>query len=179
MTVLAASWLEVALPLAVPLFAGVVAWWANGIRAERTRLQQLYADAFSAIVSYQEFAYAIRRRRAPLPGQHGIGGEERLRISQALEAVQQALGNYRAQLSTESAAISTTYDVLVNKTREVAGRTMHEAWEAPPLDNDAGMNIAHIDYSKLAEPEEHYLEAVRREVTFKAIALTTVRSIFS
>jgi len=26
---------------------------------------------------------------------------------------------------------------------------MHDAWEAPPLDNDEGMNIPDIDYSEL------------------------------
>lgn len=120
--VLATSWLEIALPLGVPLVAGVVAWWANGVRSERTRLQTLYADAFSAIVSYQEFPYAIRRRRAPLPGQEGIPNEERLRISEALQTVQEALGNYRAQISTESSAIFATYDVLVRRTGTSLGR---------------------------------------------------------
>jgi hypothetical protein len=177
--VLAASSLEIGLPLAVPLVAGVAAWWANGIRAERTRLQKLYADAFSAVVSYQEFPYVIRRRRAPLPGQEEIPNEERLRVSQALQAVQEALANYRAQISTESSAISAKYDALVSRTRTVAGKAMHEAWEVPPLDNDAGMNIGHIDYSKLAEPEREYLAAVKKDVTFTMIASAGLRSLLS
>jgi hypothetical protein len=164
--VLAATSLEVALPLGVPLFAGVVAWWANGVRAERTRLQQLYADAFSAIVSYQEFPYAIRRRRAPAPGQEAVANEERLRISEALQTVQEALSNYRAQISNESAAVSQRYDDLVHKTREIAGKEMHKAWEAPPVSDDPAMNTAHIDYSGLATPEKLYLNEVRAKVTF-------------
>jgi hypothetical protein len=177
--VLAASSLEIGLPLAVPLVAAVVAWWANVIRAERTRLQRLYADAFSAVVSYQEFPYVIRRRRAPLAGQEDVPNEERLRISQALQAVQEALANYRAQISTESSAISAKYDALVGRTRMIAGKAMHDAWEAPPLDNDAGMNIAHIDYSKLAEPEREYLDAVKKDVTFTMIASAGLRSLRS
>jgi hypothetical protein len=175
MTVVATSWLEVALPLGIPGLFGVIAWWANGARSERTRLQKLYADAFSAVVSYQEFPYVIRRRRAPLAGQDGIANEERLRISEALQAVQEALNNYRAQISTESAAISVQYEALVGKTRQIAGKEMHEAWEAPPLDNDAGMNIAHIDYTQLAEPEKHYLDAVKTDVTFGRIFFSGAR----
>jgi hypothetical protein len=177
--VLAASSLEIGLPLAVPLLAGVVAWWANSVRAERTRLQKLYADAFSAVVSYQEFPYVIRRRRAPLPGQENIPNEERLRISQALQVVQEALANYRAQISTESSMISARYDALVSRTRTIAGKAMHEAWQVPPLDNDAGMNITHIDYSKLADPERQYLDAVKKDVTFTMIATAGLRSVVS
>ena len=33
---------------------------------------------------------------------------------------------------------------------------MHDAWEAEPLDNDAGMNIVDIDYAPLAEYETLY-----------------------
>jgi signal transduction histidine kinase len=77
--------------------AGVVTWFVNGVRAERARLQKLYADAYSAVVSYQEFPYVIRRRRAPTAGHEEIGGEERLRISDALHTVQQALNNYLAR----------------------------------------------------------------------------------
>jgi hypothetical protein len=166
MTVLATTWLEVALPLGVPGVFGVVAWWANGARSERTRLQKLYADAFSAVVSYQEFPYVIRRRRAPETGQESLGNEERLRISEALQQVQEALNNFRAQITTESEAVSAKYEILVTKTREVAGTDMHDAWEAPPLDNDAGMNITHLDYAELKQPEEDYLTAVKTDVSF-------------
>jgi hypothetical protein len=125
--------------------AGAVTWFVNGVRAERTRLQKLYADAYSAVISYQEFPYVIRRRRAPTPSHEEIGGEERQRISDALHTVQQALNNYLAQISTESTVVSTRYAALVHETRLTAGTYMHEAWDAPPLDNDPGMNIAGID----------------------------------
>ena len=62
-----------------------------------------------------------------------IGGEERLRISAALHAVQEALNNYRAQIGTESNAVSAKYDSLVGETRRIAGTYMTKAWDTPPL----------------------------------------------
>ena len=156
--------------------AGVVTWFVNGVRGERTRLQKLYADAYSAVISYQEFPYVIRRRRAPTPGHEEIGGEERLRISDALHTVQQALNNYLAQISTESTAVSTKYAALVHETRRTAGTYMHEAWDAPPLDNDPGMNIAGIDYSHLTRPQDEYLDATRKDMTFWRVAIPKLRN---
>jgi hypothetical protein len=156
--------------------AGVVTWFVNGVRAERTRLQKLYADSYSAVVSYQEFPYVIRRRRAPTAEQPEIGGEERLRITGALHAVQEELNNYSAQISTESKTVSTKYDLLVSKTRQIAGMYMHEAWDATPLDNDAGMNIAGIDYKELRTPQDDYLEAVKQDMTFWRVAIPKLRN---
>lgn len=112
--------------------AGVVTWFVNGVRAERARLQKLYADAYSAIVSYQEYPYIIKRRRAPTPEHPEIASEERLRISAGLHRVQEALNNYAAQISTESDAVSEKYTELVRRTRDLSavkagGRV--EEWE--------------------------------------------------
>ncbi len=156
--------------------AGVVTWFVNGVRAERTRLQKLYADAYSAVVSYQEFPYVIRRRQAPTPDHEEIGAEERLRISAALHTVQEALSNYRAQISTESESVSAEYDALVRETRRIAGTYMHEAWDAAPLADDAGMNIAGIDYAELATREDAYLEAVKVDMTFWRVTLPQLRN---
>jgi hypothetical protein len=155
--------------------AGVVTWFVNGVRTERTRLQKLYADAYSAVVSYQEFPFVIRRRRAPTPDHQEIAGEERLRIAGALHTVQEALNNYSAQISTESKAVSETYDALVSETRRVAGTYMHEAWDAAPLDNDTGMNITGIDYKDLRTPQDDYLDAVKKDMTFWRVAAPKLR----
>lgn len=155
--------------------AGVLTWFVNGVRTERTRLQKLYADAYSAIVSYQEFPYVIRRRRAPTPDHQEIAGEERLRIAGALHTIQEALNNYSAQISTESKAVSEKYDALVSETRLVAGTYMHKAWDAPPLDNDAGMNIAGIDYKDLHTPQDDYLDAVKKDMSFWRVAIPRLR----
>lgn len=156
--------------------AGVFTWFVGGVRAERTRLQKLYADAYSAVISYQEFPYLIRRRRAPTQEHPEIGGEERLRITGALHTVQEELNNYSAQISTESKAVSTKYDLLVNETRRIAGTYMHEAWDATPFDSDAGMNIAGIDYKDLRTPQDDYLEALKQDMTFWRVAFPKLRN---
>src|SRR5436190_21844341 len=92
--------------LAVTTAGGVLTWWGNGVRSERTRLQALYADAYAAVVSYQEFPFMIHRRRAPLPGKEEIANDERVRIADALQAVQEKLSNYTAQIKTESTEVS-------------------------------------------------------------------------
>lgn len=81
------------------------------------------------------------------------------------QQVQEALNNFRAQITTESEAVSAKYEILVTKTREVAGTDIHDAWEAPPLENDAGMNITHLDYAELKQPEEDYFTAVKTDVS--------------
>jgi hypothetical protein len=155
--------------------AGVYTWFVSGVRAERTRLQKLYADAYSAIVSYQEFPYVIRRRRALTAEHPGIGGEERLRITGALHTVQEELNNYSAQIGTESKAVSTKYDLLVSETRQIAGTYMHDAWDATPLDNDAGMNITGIDYKGLRIQQDDYLDAIKQDLTFWRVAIPKLR----
>ena len=148
---------------------GVLTWFVNGVRTERTRLQKLYADAYSAVISYQEYPYVIRRRRPPSSDHPGLAGEERLRISEALHVVHEALNNHLARISTESDAVSAKYLHLVQTTRDVVGVYMHEAWEADPLDNDPGMNLR-FDYSALSGAQQQYLDAVKRDMTFWRVA---------
>lgn len=162
--------------LAGTSIGGVLTWWANGVRSERARLQTLFADAYAAVVSYQEFPFTIRRRRAPLPGHEQIANDERIRISDALQAVQEKLSNYTAQIGTESADLSSRYDALVQQTRFSAGRYMREAWNAPPLDNDAGMNITDIDYDELKPLQTEYLDAMKDKLGFWSVAFKRVRT---
>lgn len=164
-------------PVVVGVFTaagGVVTWFVGGVRTERTRLQTLYADAYSAVVSYQEYPYIIRRRRAPTAEHPEIAGEERLRISAGLHGVQEELNNHLAQISTESDAVSEKYTRLVRSTREVAGTYMNEAWKGPALNNDAGMNIR-LDYAELREPQDEYLDAVKTDMTFWRVAWVGLR----
>lgn len=161
--------------LAVTSIGGVLTWWANGVRTERARLQALYADAYAAVVSYQEFPFMIRRRRAPLPGQEQIANDERVRIADALQTVQEKLSNYTAQISAESDEVSTKYDALVHKTRLIAGGYMREAWQGPPLNDDPGMNIGDIDYQGLEQPQIDYLAAMKDNVRFWRVAFGHLR----
>jgi hypothetical protein len=176
-TVMATDW-TTAVPVIVGVataIVGVFTWFINGVRSERTRLQQLYADAYSAVISYQEFPYVIRRRRAPGPGQENMGGEERLRIATGFHTVQEALNNYLAQINTESGPVYAKYKSLVKETRRVAGGYMHDAWTAPPLDNDAGMNVSGIDYAGLSGPQRDYLDAVRQDMRWWRVAFPYLR----
>ncbi len=87
-----------------------------------------------------------------------------------MHAVREGLTNYVAQISNESAAVSARYSALVTQTRRIAGGYMHDAWASPPLDNDAGMNITHIDDSELDGPQQEYLDAVKDDLTFLRVA---------
>lgn len=117
----------------------------------------------------------VRRRRSPTAEHPEIGGEERLRITGALQTVQEELSNYSAQISTESKAVSAKYDLLVSKTRHIAGTYMHKAWDAAALDSDAGMNITGIDYKELRTSQDDYLEAVKQDMTFWRVAIPKLR----
>lgn len=154
--------------------SGVIAlltFWATAVRQERSRRQQLYADALAALVAYREFAYVIRRRRAAPPGQEQIAGEERVRISEALRGVQKDLAYFTSWIKAEPTSdVATKYDELVSQTRRIAGGYMRDAWNAEPLGDDGGMNIPDIDYTPLADYEQAYLEAARDSLGFWRVA---------
>jgi len=95
-----------AIVAAFTVLSGVVTWAVNGVRDERTRLQKLYADAYSTVMSLKQYPYLVRRRLAPSPANPDRAGEERLRISNALKEVQVALDSYRAQIRVESDEVS-------------------------------------------------------------------------
>lgn len=170
------GWTTAAIATVVAMaVSGIIAFltfWAAGVRQERSRRQQLYADALAALVAYREFAYVIRRRRGPIPGHEEIAGEERVRISEALREVQKDVAFHSAWIKAEPASVAARYADLVEQTRRLAGGYMHDAWNADPLNDDAGMNIPDIDYMPLAAYETAYLDAVRRALTFWRVALS-------
>ena len=65
-----------------------------------------------------------------------------------------------------SGRVATEYGNLIEKTREVAGGYMHEAWRGDPLDVDSGMNVPDVDYASLADFEEAYLDAVKDDLSW-------------
>jgi hypothetical protein len=146
--------------------------WAAGVRKEQERRRSLYADAFAALVVYREFAYVIRRRRAPIPGREEIAGEERVRISEALRIAQKELAYFTAWIRSEAGGhLADCYEALVAETRRVAGGYMREAWNAAPLAEDSGMNISDIDFRPLSKLEEAYLDAVQTALSFWRVAM--------
>jgi hypothetical protein len=135
---------------------------AIGIRQDRQRRRELYADALAATLAYREFAYAIPRRR------FDARSEERVRISESLREVQRDLARSESLMRIERAqAVSTAYSQLVGETRRVAGGYMRQAWEAEPITEDREMNVAGgLDFSALQDLERAYLDAVCRDLAW-------------
>jgi hypothetical protein len=142
------------------MVAGAINVWMARRRSreeERARIRSTFAAAFEAYTAYKEFPYAIRRRRADDPE------GERIRLSEALRAVQGKLSYYLAWTQAESAEVGQQYAGLVDEARRVAGRAMHDAWNDPPRATDPEMNIPPeiIDLRELEAAEAQYMQAVR------------------
>lgn len=136
--------------------------WVAGLRAERTRRRELYADALAATMAYREFPYAIRRRQH----EEEHRSAERVRISEALREVQRDLSQYSALMRIERAEkVANAYHVLVTKTREIAGGYMKDGWNADPIERDAEMNMkVPLDYSTLESYVQAYVDAVEKDL---------------
>lgn len=153
---------------AAPLWAAVVTAAVTlmglGLKAwhsEKDRRRRFYADALALTFDYREFAYAVRRRR------HDEPAAERIRLSEAMREVQRQIAHHEALMRIERAPrVHATYKQLVAGTRRVAGRYIREAWEMPPIREDAQMNIDEIDFSELDTLVGAYLDAVEEDLSF-------------
>lgn len=147
---------------AVTATAALVGVWINGVRQERRRRRELYARALAVTFDYREFAYAVRRRQAAMPV------EERVRLSDALRAVQRDVDQHRALLSLErSNQVAERYEALVLKTREVAGEYMRESWASGGgVDSDPEMNVPDLDMGPIDSAVERFKDAVRQDLAW-------------
>ena len=96
------------------MVAGAINIWMARRRSreeERARIRSTFAAAFEAYTAYKEFPYAIRRRQADDPD------GERIRLSEALRAIQEKLSYYLAWPQAESAAVGQQYAGLVAEAR--------------------------------------------------------------
>jgi hypothetical protein len=146
------------------MLAGAVNVWMARRRSreeERARIRNTFAAAFEAYTAYKEFPYAIRRRRPDDPE------AERIRLSEALRAVQEKLSYYLAWTQAESVEVGQQYGRLVAEARQVAGGAMHAAWNDPPRASDPEMNIPPevVDLRQLDAAEAQYMQAVRDHLT--------------
>ena len=145
------------------MVAGAINIWMARRRSreeERARIRSTFAAAFEAYTAYKEFPYAIRRRRAD------DSEGERIRLSEALRAIQEKLSYYLAWTQAESAEVGQQYAALVAEARRVAGRAMHDAWNDPPRATDPEMNIPDlVDFSPLAAAEAEFMQAVRQHLS--------------
>lgn len=129
----------------------------KSLEEERARVRTACAEAFEAVAAYKEFPYAIRRRRADNPE------EERVRLSEELRHVQARLSYYTTWMVGESAAVGSSYGILVAHLRQVAGTACHDAWLASPAHQDSDMNIPAgvVDLSGIGPYEDAYITAAR------------------
>ena len=146
--------------LASSLLITGAGWWWAWRRKQRDDHARLLADAWAAVQSYKEFAFAIPRRNPNDPA------AERVRLSEAIRHVQQDLSFHTAWIRGVSTRVSIRYDELVGETRDTAGKLMREAWQHPPITTDTGMNLPEIaaELATLRPAETAYLNAVQRHL---------------
>ncbi|MFG1709293.1 hypothetical protein ACFLIM_39485 [Nonomuraea sp. M3C6] len=127
---------------------------------ERSRVRNTLAEAYQAYADYREFPYAIRRRRTDQKE------AERIRLSEELRKVQSRISYYQAWTQAESPETGAAYSELITAVRRIAGGAMHEAWKAPGLENDEGMNIGpdRVNLTDLRPAEEKFIAAVEKHV---------------
>jgi hypothetical protein len=146
------------------MLAGAVNVWMARRRSreeERARIRNTFAAAFEAYTAHKELPYAIRRRRPDEPE------GERVRLSEALRAVQEKVSYYLAWTQAESADVGEQYAKLISEARRVAGRVMHDAWNDRPRATDREMNIPPdlVDLSQLMAAEAEFMQAVRHHLS--------------
>jgi hypothetical protein len=132
----------------------------KSLEEERARVRTTFAEALQAVAEYKEFPYAIRRRRGD------DAAAERVRLSEALREVQAKLSYYTAWTKAESDEVGRAYETLVGELRKVAGTACHEAWLAPPANDDKDMNFPPgvIDLSALKPYEDAFVTAAHEHM---------------
>ena len=119
--------------------------WLSGHRERKNRQRDVFSRAFMATVAYEEFPYAVRRRRTSVPE------DERIRISTELGKIQQDISYYSVWLSTESRHVAEAYETLIAKMRKVAGQEIHNAWGAQPIESDTEMSMPDLGLGALRQ----------------------------
>lgn len=149
-----AWWQQAAVIAAViTLLGSLLAIAVNGWQTRTDRKRELFAQAFSAVTDYWEYAYVVRRRRSDQPA------EERIRISEQLRETQKQISFHGAWLATEAPQVAEAYRELVSTTRAVIGPQIAEGWRSPAASVDSDMNINGIDRDGLDGAAERYLNA--------------------
>jgi hypothetical protein len=140
----------------------VLSFLLVGLRQERQRRRELYADALEATLAYREFAYAVPRRR------HDARAEERVRISEAMREVQRGLARAESLMRIERATeVADKYAELVRETRRVAGGYIRKAWDDEPIEEDSHMNVpGGLDFSQIDTYERAYLSQVAADLAW-------------
>lgn len=152
------TWVQPAVIAAViAALVSLLVHWSGALKAERSRRRELLAEAYEVCLAYKEFPYRIRRRRADI-------GEERARLVNDLNRVQERLAFFEAWTSLEGKRVREAYRSLVGELRSTAGREISQAWTIPGVETDEQISIQDIDLSSLEAAEKRFLLAVRGRV---------------
>ena len=130
------SWAQVAPLLAALIAAAGVALTllVNAARARRETLATLYGDALGAVAEYLEGPYRILRKDGE--------ASTRFAITSKLSDVKTAIDHHQALLRLHAdPLVADAYDLYVNTAKAEAGQQMHDAWNAPAVTTDAGVNL--------------------------------------
>jgi hypothetical protein len=124
---------------AIIALAGIlVGLWVGGDRTERQRRRDLHARSLTAILSYQEMPFMIRRRRH----EPEYASSERVRLAAHFSTVKAELTTCQVLLAADGdPRLAAAYDTLVEVARRTAGAEAHDAWDSPPITSDAEMNM--------------------------------------
>lgn len=143
---------------AIAAFVAVLLHLLRSRADQRDRARVLYAEAYEWYAAYKEMPYAIRRRRIDDPA------GERIRLSETVREIQARLDHFKTWTALENADVGAAYADLLSELRQVAGTSMHDAWNEPGTDTDRAMNMppGRVDLTPLRSFEDDYLAAVRR-----------------
>jgi hypothetical protein len=129
--------------------------------ARRERQAKEFAEALAAVEEYAELPYRVRRRRSAEEARHALTEE----ISQ----VQSRIAFHQGWLQIEAPRVATFYDQLVRAAKRQAGVQMKEAWQLPPVTEDAGVNLgAAYSRTEIDRERSRCVAAMRRELGLMA-----------
>lgn len=130
------TWAQVVVLAASLLAAGgvILTLLVNAASARRQALTTLYGDALGAVAEYLEGPYRILRKTGEASVRFGI--------SDKLSDTKTAIDHHQALMRLHAdPTVADAYDLFVNVAKSEVGKQMHDAWDAPAITTDSGMNL--------------------------------------
>jgi hypothetical protein len=101
----------------------------------RVELGRTFADALSAVTDWEDMRFQIRRRPSSTP-------EVRWAVAQRVSERLTRQDFFVAWMNiTAPLQVAEKYQALVGEVRRVCNPHIHDAWDHPPVESDAEMNI--------------------------------------
>lgn len=146
----------------VAAFVSLAGYWQAGRLNRQDRQRQLFAEAYSAVRSYREFPYIIRRR---------LESDDEAKITGRLSDCQIEMDKYSGLLLVESATVGSAYAELVDETRRIAGAEISVAWDEPARTPGEPPHVRSVDLEPLATPDSAFLTAVQDHLSVVPVRL--------